>query len=222
MYEYVKEIPPAGAYDPDNPTTRYRGIVPMLFDASFTLPNYKGDVRGITNDAGRSLVRWSAGQALLDLVVKGPGNNNTGTQTCGDNGVANSGQCSFPTLTAKIQRHIFTTSRNGVFPTTITNYFDTAWLRGAGNRAILWPPVPAVDPVVGTVGAFDSAWAHHAGADDVRRASERVRRVQRDPLAGELRRGGGDAAQSSHQGSPPDDPCVHGRGRDNPRQHRQP
>jgi hypothetical protein len=160
VFEYVGDVPGtfAGeAFTPDDPDTRYEASVPVLFRSTFELPGFKGQVRALTKDGATLNERWNAGQVLYNLVVNGPANNSTGTASCGDDGTAGSGLCTFASLTTKIQRKIYSTSRNGVFPVTMTNYFDTTWIRSDGNRVNLWPPDAAIDSAAGVAGTLDAA-----------------------------------------------------------------
>jgi hypothetical protein len=180
IYEEVSELPGSfqGApFSPANPNNRYFGVVPQLMRSSFTLPGFWGSLTALTNEVIPAttthvvFTRWDAGQVMLNSIKYGPGHvlgTSTGMSTCNDDGVANSGNCTFVTLTgnssfgsAKIQRHIYTsgdnaagTGRNGVFPVTLSNYFDTNWLRTNGNRLELWPPAPQVAPNQGTTSAL--------------------------------------------------------------------
>ncbi len=155
VFEYVSEVVVGTqTFNSNDPTTRYEAVVPVRFRSSFSLPGFKGEVKAITNEGGSPFTRWTAGQLLHDTVLNGPGNAGTGTGSCAD-GAA--GQCVFSSLTTKVKRNIYTTSRNGVFPATIANYFDTTWLRTNGNRTVLWPPPSGVDPTAGTLGSLDVA-----------------------------------------------------------------
>lgn len=161
IMEYTAEVttplaPNGDQFHPDNADTRFGAVVPVLFRSTFTLPGFNGQVRAITNEGGTATERWNAGQVLYDLVANGPGNNGTGMFSCVDGG-AGSQLCAFATATTKIQRQIYTTTRNGVFPVTIANYFDPTWMRTNGNRTSLWPPTATVNPVSGTAGTLDVA-----------------------------------------------------------------
>ncbi len=161
VYEDVAEVTGTFGgelFHPGNPDTRYFAVLPTLFRSSFSLPGFRGSLSAVTNevDSGGNHVpfsRWDAGQVLLNTVRYGAGGTSgasTGMSSCGDD-VAGSGNCVFVHLASKIQRHIYTsaasgTPRNGVFPVTIANYFDTTWIRADGNRLALWPPASTVAP----------------------------------------------------------------------------
>jgi hypothetical protein len=149
VFEWVAEVPgtfQGDAFNPNDPDSRFVGIVPALFRSSFSLPGFKGQLKAFTNEGGAAFTRWNAGQILVNTVINGPGNDNgsglVGMGFCGDGPTASG--CTFEQVTRRIKRRIYTTSSNGVFPVTIANYFSSTWLRDNGNRVQLWPPVTAV------------------------------------------------------------------------------
>lgn len=151
VYEYASEVP--GGYTVANgvgSTSRYEGLFPVLFRTSFTLPGFQGHLYAITNAAGTALTRWDAGQRLTTLVQTGMAACNDGIAGQGlFTNIANGAPCTIP-------RRIYTTSRNGVFSTTVNNLTDSAWVQSNGNRTALWPPPSTVDPAAGN-GILDAA-----------------------------------------------------------------
>lgn len=157
VYEYSAEVPTAGpAYSPfmgAGSKSRYEGLVPVLFWSTFSMPDFQGHFYGITAAAGVAVTRWDAGERLKTLAQ-------TGMTSCND---GSAGQGTFDKLAdstnnCAIDRRIYTTSRNGVFPVTISNLTDLPWLQSDGNRTSLWPPSSTVNPANPlTVGLLDAA-----------------------------------------------------------------
>jgi hypothetical protein len=153
-----------GSFNPNNPHTRFAGVVPTIFRTSFELPGFKGHFKAITNEG----VRWDAGQILHDAVLYGPGNGTTsglgGTSTCLDDGIA--GHCTFASATNVIKRHIYTTSHNGVFPVGVSQLTDSSWIRTPALRLDVWPPSTVVDTAAGSTGYLDARMGLTAAAMD--------------------------------------------------------
>ena len=153
VMELVKEVtlpgpPVTNPFDPEAPNTRYGGSVPDLFRSSFTMPSFKGQLKAFQNDSGNVALKWNAGTKLYARV-------STPLAACTDGA---SGECKFSTLLTRIDRRIYTTSRNGVFGATIGNLTDLVWLNGNGNRTNLWPASTAVAPVSdAATGILDAA-----------------------------------------------------------------
>src|SRR6185295_12687683 len=153
VMELVKEVVIGGTnpFDPEAPNTRYNGIVPELFRSSFQMPLFKGQLKAFQNDAGQVALKWNAGTKLFNRV-------STSLLGCNEGGGATPNECRFASLLTRIDRKIFTTSRNGVFGATIGNLTDLAWLNGNGNRTVLWPASATVAPGAdATVGSLDAA-----------------------------------------------------------------
>ena len=141
VMELVKEVVIGGTnpFDPEAPNTRYNGIVPELFRSSFQLPGFKGQLKAFQNDAGQVALKWNAGTKLYNRV-------SGSLATCNEGSGGVVGECRFSSLLTRIDRRVYTTSRNGVFGATIGNLTDVTWLNGNGNRTILWPAPTAVAP----------------------------------------------------------------------------
>ena len=164
VYEYASEVP--GGYTVENGAgslSRYEGLVPVLFRSTFTMPSYQGHVYAITNEAGTALTRWDAGERLTTRVQ-------TGMAACDDNST-NGGQCIFSSMldgnagNGEIARRIYTTSRNGVFSTSLTDLSSSSWVQSNGNRTALWPPASGVSPSSGN-GLLDAALGLPMADDD--------------------------------------------------------
>ncbi len=165
---------------------RYSVLVPTLFTATFTLPGFDGQVRAYQGqfntttgaEMGGTLLRWSAGAKLRDLVVNGRGGTTglDGMHDCGKDAAATAagaaaGECAYSQLhgdheamaavgqgdpytelRGAIKRRIFTTSNNGVFPFNPESLID----RKATGRTTLWPPDIDISPDSDTsMGKFD-------------------------------------------------------------------
>jgi hypothetical protein len=153
VMELVKEVVISGSnpFDPEAPNTRYNGIVPEIFRSTFTMPGFKGQLKAFQNDNGAVALKWNAGTKLFSRV-------STAIGTCPAGSGAVAGECPFTSLLTKIDRRVYTTSRNGVFSATVGNLIDIAWLTGNGNRTVLWPATTAVAPVAdATLGILDAA-----------------------------------------------------------------
>jgi hypothetical protein len=176
-------VPPADPLDPD---TRYDERANLLFQSSFSLPNWEGTVEAFRNDgtAGQVPVAvnttglWDAGQTLYDNVSQ------VMAATTGAGGVLNEfafdelhGGASVDDIgtgAALIKRRIFTSAGGGRFPRSSDTQFDSAAATGR-NVVALWPPNQAgldsgitdVDPIVGTAGPLDDALGIGAGSTPV-------------------------------------------------------
>ena len=92
----------------------------------------QGPAQGLPERQRRVALKWNAGTKLFDRVIDA-------LATCNEGGGGLVGECRFSSLLTRIDRRIYTTSRNGVFGATIGNLTDLVWLNGNGNRTILWP-----------------------------------------------------------------------------------
>jgi hypothetical protein len=146
--EYVATAPlpvpsppatPLPPLDPMDPTARYDSRALRTYRTAFLMPNFRGQVRAF----GPTGQLWEAGQRLSqrlesDLVLPNqvpPGAEITFAQLHGGLDQPK------PTASARIDRRIFTTVRNGVSPT----------------RVMLWPPTTAVAPPdYTTAGSLDN------------------------------------------------------------------
>jgi len=146
-------------YDAFQPQQRYNVIVPTLFQASFELPGYKGQIRAFQNESGVSVEQWNAGAKLLTRVTDGM-SANTGVVVPYTG--ASVGQLTFAqlhggladsavTTTADmgIRRRIYTTDRNGYYDVLQSgaNPFAGLFAGSVGvyngtshGRVALWPP----------------------------------------------------------------------------------
>lgn len=158
IFEYVElaSNPPTDVFDPRDPTTRYSAIVPTRIISSFTLPGFRGQVKAYQNDGfGNAVLKWSAGDALFNLVSGGMNAECTASGTTG----ALTGECTFEQLhdnstestisgsAAAIKRRVYSTTRNGVY--TFDAQDLEAYGRGAWTppeRVSLWPPNTQVAP----------------------------------------------------------------------------
>src|SRR5262249_52571936 len=157
VFELVGQVAGASAsnvlFDPAAPFSRYDAVVPNLFSSSFKLPNFDGQLRAFENTGGTVVEKWNAGQVLKNRVQNA-------LASCQDDGLGpNTGKCTFLSVRTRIDRRIYTTSNNGVFPADVdTNLTDQTWLTTNGNRSNLWPAVPIVAPTVdATAGVLDGA-----------------------------------------------------------------
>jgi hypothetical protein len=161
VYEYVDRASTGTTtYSADDPDSRYKAITPTLFVSSFTLPGFKGQVKAYQNDGlGNTILKWSAGDKLKDLVTRG-------TNACDTTSMGGAaGMCTFamlhggldldpPASGAAIPRRIYTTDRNGVYPFTPA----TLMAGTASDRLALWPPTSAIAPASYTTqGSLDAA-----------------------------------------------------------------
>lgn len=142
VYEMVSTLPapapPAVAYDPMDPRTRYQATVPVLLQSTFEMPGFRGRLKAFRNAEGTSFEHWDAGQKLYERVVT------TGL---------GSGQWTFAQLHAgatpqtvatsgaRIRRRILTTRRNGVFTPAVA---DVLARTPQPDVVALWPPAPGV------------------------------------------------------------------------------
>ena len=115
------------------------------------MPSFKGQLKAFQNDSGNVALKWNAGTKLFNRV-------STPLSTCNEGSGGAVGECKFSTLLTRIDRRIYTTSRNGVFGATIGNLTDLVWLNGNGNRTNLWPASAAVAPTSDAgAGSLDAA-----------------------------------------------------------------
>ena len=140
---------PQDSIDPEV-AGRYSVLVPTLMVSSFSLPGFKGQVKAYQNVGGNTVLRWSAGDKLQNLVATGmnacdfpPAG---GTYPAGECGFinlhANATDASISTSPATIKRRVYSTSRNGVF-----DFSPATLIAGTANgRTRLWPPEPAMIP----------------------------------------------------------------------------
>ena len=149
--ELVRELfTTATPFDPEAPNTRYNAIVPNLFRATFLMPGFKGQFKAFENTGGQVSLKWNAGQKLYDRV--------SAAFACTEGGGALATECRFASLLTRIDRRIYTTASNGVFPTTVSNLISDTWLTNNGNRTVLWPASTAVAPPNNTTpGSLDTA-----------------------------------------------------------------
>ncbi len=175
VFEWADTVPAPNTKDARWPTPqdsidpevrgRYSVLVPTLMVSSFSLPGFKGQVKAYQNDAGNTVMRWSAGDKLQSLVATG--RNGDGMIACDTTPVGgNVGECGFVQLHgnttdatiaasgATIKRRIYSTSRNGVF-----DFSPATLIAGTANgRASLWPPEGAMVPANYTaLGSLDVA-----------------------------------------------------------------
>jgi hypothetical protein len=157
VFELVGQVPGASSanvfFDPAAPRSRYEAVVPNLFSSSFSLPNFDGQLRAFQNVGGTVQENWNAGTILATRV-------GSALQSCTDDGLAPAdGLCTFLSVKTRIDRRIYTTNSNGVFPADVSaNLTDVAWLTTNGNRVNLWPAIPVVAPATdATPGVFDAA-----------------------------------------------------------------
>jgi hypothetical protein len=155
----------AGQYvfKPSDPTSRYGAVVPVRFISSFTMPGFKGQMKAWMNDgAGNPVLKWNAGDKLYRLVTLGDSNATTcsgGLCSCNDGAT---GECVFDSLKTKINRRIYTTSRNGIFTQDGSTPIGPAKLADPSfsppERVALWPPASLVAPGGYTAqGSLDAA-----------------------------------------------------------------
>jgi hypothetical protein len=171
IYEYVSAVPtPASPvptpspFSADDPTTRYGARIPVLLQTSFDMPGFRGHLKAFINAdltvngvlKNALTPKWDAGEKLLRRVVDGV---TVGTGM----GV---GQYDFDTVRgpsptaplfspggSRIQRRIFTSGRNGVFP-----YGADGSASLSQQPVPLWPPNDAVAPRDDTTaGSLDAA-----------------------------------------------------------------
>ena len=148
VFEYVHIVPPTATqtFDAAKPGNRYKAIVPTRFVASFSMPGFKGQQKAFQNDGvGGAIQRWSAGDILWNQV-------STAMSTCNTTamgGAANecvldqlhggATDATIRTSVARIKRRIYSTTRNGVYPYTVTTLMDGT----SSSRISLWPPTAA-------------------------------------------------------------------------------
>jgi hypothetical protein len=149
VYELANTTDP-GSPDPTDLKKRYNTIVPVRYEANFTLPGYQGNVVGYVNDgAGGATAIWAAGDKLRTLVQDGMAPATPATPTCTNSTpVGNvNGLCTFAQISgngvlsaAKIKRRIYTTSGNGSFGITSTFLTSVTTATVPPKRVDLWPP----------------------------------------------------------------------------------
>jgi len=163
IYEYA---PLAGAFDPVDPNTRYRGRVPVLLQSSFDMPGFTGHLKAFVNQGGASTLKWDAGVRLLDRIWNGPAGNdgmcpgiwtyNASFPGVGPNATQFAAcQATLRTFAeligssptspiflpnGRIKRRIFTTRANGVFQYDPADFGTAFAPEGAQCPVPLWPP----------------------------------------------------------------------------------
>ncbi|PYQ15518.1 MAG: hypothetical protein DMF80_08670 [Acidobacteria bacterium] len=174
IYEYTAR---AGAFDPNDPQTRYGGRVPILLQSSFDMPGFNGHLKAFVNQSGVSTQLWDAGQKLRDRVWNGPNGadgmcpgaadfttcltspNRTFAELRGTTDPV--GPLFQPASDAHIKRRIFTSQGNGVFPYSDTS--DQTFPPATRQLPVLlWPPSSST---TGLAAPFDVPVAPSASND---------------------------------------------------------
>ena len=142
-------------YTANDPQQRYATSMPVVFQSNLSMPGFEGRLRAYrTTTAGTTVLAWEAG-AKLNARVSG----SMGTVNCPGIPSATAAVCPgeytfaqlygtsgtapkyTPSTTAKIQRRIFTTARNGVNPTIVPLWPpDTTSSGVAPSDTTLYPP----------------------------------------------------------------------------------
>ncbi|MGE0456185.1 MAG: hypothetical protein AB7O37_22445 [Vicinamibacteria bacterium] len=145
VFELAGEVT---GYDAFQPQQRYNVIIPTLFQASFELPGYRGQLRAFQNESGVSVEQWNAGAKLLTRVT-------TGINAIAPTSPATAGQLTFRQLHGGLSDSAVTTSaamgiRRRIYTTDRNGYFDV--IQSGAN--------PFAGLFAGSVGVYDGSTAH--------------------------------------------------------------
>jgi hypothetical protein len=159
IYEYVAAVPtpaspvptpsPFSANEPDN---RYGARIPVLLQTSFDMPGFRGHLKAFINAdltvngvlKNATTAKWDAGDKLLRRVVDGiPVGTGMGAFSYDFDTIRGPSPIApvFSPSGSRVQRRIFTTARNGVFP-----YGANGSASASQTPVPLWPPTDTVAP----------------------------------------------------------------------------